>query len=191
VPDVISWKLLTAAPSPLGNGASAALACVVSLFAQQAVCRQAPPARLPDALRPPAGVVLKEKLSAKGVQIYQCQGTDWKALGPQAQLFDAKGHQVASHYAGPTWKSADGSSVIGEVTAHVDAPDPSAIAWLLLSAKATSGSGVFSHVQSIQRLQTVGGKAPTDACDVANANKVARVPYQATYYFYVPKPAHR
>ena len=87
-----------------------ALACVVMLFSQQLFSKTAPPLPVPDALKPPAGVVLKQKLSAKGVQIYQCQGAEWKFLAPQAQLFDAKGHQVASHYAGPTWKAADGSS---------------------------------------------------------------------------------
>jgi hypothetical protein len=171
--------------------ASTALACVASLFSQQASAKHAPPLRVPDALKPPAGVVLKEKLSAKGVQIYQCQGSEWKFLAPQAQLFDAKGHQVASHYAGPTWKAADGSSVVGEVKAHEDADNPSAIDWLLLSAKSTSGSGVFSHVQNIQRLQTVGGKAPMAACDAGNVNQVERVPYTANYYFYVPKSAPR
>jgi hypothetical protein len=170
---------------------SAALACVASSFSQQTHSKNASPLRVPDTLQPPAGVVLEEKLSAKGVQIYQCQGSEWKFLGPQAQLFDAKGHQVASHYAGPTWKSADGSFVVGEVKAHEDAADASAIAWLLLSAKSTSGSGVFSHVQNIQRLQTVGGKAPMAACDAGNANQVERVPYTADYYFYVPKSAHR
>jgi hypothetical protein len=173
------------------TAASTLLACVVSLSSQQSISKNAPSAQVPDALKPPAGVVLKQKLSAKGVQIYQCQGSDWKLLGPQAQLFDAKGHQVASHYAGPTWKSADGSCVVGEVKAHDDGPDPSAIPWLLVSAKSTSGSGAFSHVQNIQRLHTVGGKPPTDACDAAIANKVVRVPYQAIYYFYVPKSAHR
>jgi hypothetical protein len=171
--------------------ASTALCWVAALFAQQACSNNAPPSQIPDALKAPAGVVLKQKLSAKGVQIYQCQGAEWKFLGPQAQLFDATGRQVASHYAGPTWEAADGSAVVGDIKAHEDAAEPGAIAWLLLSAKSTRGSGVFSQVQNIQRLQTVGGKAPTAACDAGNANQVERVPYTAIYYFYVAKSAHR
>ena len=167
------------------------LGCAALLLSAAAASQNTGSSSLPEALRVPADEVLKLKVLGRGVQIYQCQGTEWKLLGPQAQLFDAKGHQVASHYAGPTWKSADGSSVVGEVKAHDDAANPSAIAWLLLSAKSTSGSGVFSHVQNIQRLQTVGGKAPTTACDAGNANQVERVPYTADYYFYVPKAAHR
>jgi hypothetical protein len=78
--------------------------------------------------------------------------------------------------------------VVGEVKAKDNGPDPNAIPWLLLSAKSTSGTGVFSHVKSIQRVHTVGGKAPTEACTQAHVGKVTRVGYKATYNFYVAKP---
>jgi len=51
--------------------------------------------------------------------------------------------------------------VIGELVARVDSTDPNAIAWLLLRAKSTSGAGIFSGVQFVQRLHTVGGNAPS------------------------------
>ena len=44
-----------------------------------------------------------------------------------------------------------------------------------------------SDQESIQRVHTVGGKAPTEPCSQAQAGKVARVGYKATYYFYVAK----
>jgi hypothetical protein len=78
--------------------------------------------------------------------------------------------------------------VVGEVKARDNGPDPNAIPWLLLSAKSTSGTGVFSHVKSIQRIHTVGGRAPTEACSQAQAGKVTRVDYKAAYNFYVDKP---
>ena len=95
---------------------------------------------------------------------------------------------IAKHYAGPTWESNDGSKVVGEVKAKDNGPDPNAIPWLALSAKSTSGPGVFSQVKSIQRVDTVGGKAPNEACSQSQAGKVARVGYKATYNFYVAKP---
>jgi hypothetical protein len=39
----------------------------------------------------------------------------------------------------------------------------------------------------IQRLQTVGGKAPSAPCSQDNAKQVVRVPYKAAYYFYVAR----
>ncbi len=145
-------------------------------------------ASVPATLQPPDGSVLKLKLAAKGVQIYQCQktdqGTQWKLQGPDAQLFDAQGKLQAKHYAGPTWEAADGSKVVGSAVAHDDGSDHAAVPWLLLKATSNSGSGLFSNVRSIQRLHTIGGKAPAAACGADNANQVERVVYSADYYFY-------
>jgi hypothetical protein len=58
------------------------------------------------------------------------------------------------------------------------------IPWLLLTAKANTGSGTFGATKSIQRLATVGGVAPTEPCTGSNLKLLARVPYTATYYFY-------
>ena len=93
----------------------------------------------------------------------------------------AKDKKIGKHYAGPTWESNDGSKVVGEVKANDDGPDATAIPWLLLSAKATSGQGVFSPVKSIQRLYTSGGKAPAAGCDAAHTGQEARVAYKARY----------
>ena len=81
-----------------------------------------------------------------------------------------------------------GDDGFGAVKARSDAPDAKAIPWLLLSAKSTTGSGVFGRTSSIQRVSTVGGAAPAEGCGAAQAGKVARVAYEATYYFYVPRP---
>ena len=97
--------------------------------------------------------------------------------------------KLGKHYGGPTWESDDGSKVVGQVLEKVDSGEPSAIPWLLLAAKSSSGSGVFERVKNIQRLNTAGGKAPSAAScsrDVAGAE--ARVPYQATYVFFAAKP---
>ncbi|MNC90585.1 hypothetical protein D3C83_66990 [compost metagenome] len=63
-----------------------------------------------------------------------------------------------------------------------------AVPWLLLGAKSTAGAGVFGRTTSIQRVRTAGGTTPAEACGQAQVGKVARVAYEATYYFYVPRP---
>ena len=153
------------------------------------------PPDAPESLRPPANQVLAFETLATGVQIYECEARrdqpalfEWAFKAPEAELFDRTGRKVGKHYAGPTWESTDGSTVVGELKARDNGPDPNAIPWLLLSAKSHSGAGVFSRISSIQRLQTVEGKAPSTPCSRDNAQQVARVPYKAAYYFYVPKP---
>ena len=58
--------------------------------------------------------------------------------------------------------------------------------WLLLEAKQHAGSGAFSTITHIQRLDTAGGAAPTEGCDADHAGEEVRAPYTATYAFYYP-----
>jgi hypothetical protein len=146
---------------------------------------------VPPALRPSADQVVYLEGLATGVQIYECApkadapgSFEWAFRAPEATLVDRAGRPVAKHYAGPTWQAADGSSVVGEVKGRDPGPTPSAIPWLLLSAKSTSGSGVLTPTRSVQRVRTVGGVAPTEGCGAGNVRQVARVPYTAVYYFW-------
>jgi Protein of unknown function (DUF3455) len=149
---------------------------------------------VPANLAAPAGQVRSLEVTATGVQIYQCGAAagangmptkfEWVFQGPEAELFNAAGTKIGKHYGGPTWESNDGSTVVGEVKARADGPDASAIAWLLLSAKSNQGLGVFGKTLSIQRVSTVGGKAPASGCDAATVGAPARVAYKATYFFY-------
>jgi len=145
---------------------------------------------VPSALRAPAGQVPFLEALATGVQIYECaakadgSGYEWAFRAPEAQLADRAGRPLGRHYAGPTWESSDGSSVVGAASGRDPGPDPAAIPWLLLTAKSTSGTGVFAKTTSIQRVQTRAGIAPSEPCAASNLKQVARVPYTATYYFY-------
>jgi hypothetical protein len=128
---------------------------------------------------------------AKGVQIYQCLPNkddaakfEWTFVAPEAVLFDDEHNEVGKHYVGPTWESIDGSKVVGAVKARVDSPSADAIPWLLLYAKSTEGTGTFSDITSIQRVDTTGGKAPQVGCDSTHVNEEVRVPYTAVYFFY-------
>jgi hypothetical protein len=107
---------------------------------------------------------------------------------PEAVLRLESGANLGKHYAGPTWEATDGSKVIGDVVVKLDAPNAAAIPWLLLRAKSTSGAGKFSAIRSIQRLRTVGGKAPAAGCDQTQSGKEARVPYSAEYRFFTAQP---
>jgi hypothetical protein len=151
-------------------------------------------ADIPAPLRVSTDAVLTLQTHAAGVQIYRCRPdkgdaarVEWQLKEPEADLFDPAGKKIGKHFAGPTWEGTDGSKVTGEVAARADSPDPNSIAWLLLRAKSTSGSGVFGHVRFIQRLHTAGGNAPPDGCNQASAGAEVRVPYTAEYWFYADK----
>ena len=170
----------------------AALAVLVALAGAATV--QGTPAKpkdIPANLVPPAGSVLLFELGARGVQIYACEADPddatafvWTFKAPEAELLNARGEVVGSHWAGPTWQVLDGSTVIGAVLERADAPKSGAIPWLLLEAKERADNGVFSMITHIQRLDTVGGVAPAEDCDADHAGAEVRVPYTATYAFY-------
>jgi len=151
----------------------------------------APAPAIPARLVVPATQELSLKTKAVGVQIYECAADrddathfEWVFRAPEATLLDAKGNRVGVHYAGPTWEANDGSKVLGEMKARDDGPDATAIPWLLLAAKSATGKGPLARTTSVQRILTVGGKAPGDGCGPAQAGREIRVPYEAAYYFY-------
>ncbi len=153
------------------------------------------PIVVPDAIKTPEGQTLTLKLVASGVQIYECKPVadtavhyQWTLRAPEADLYDQAGRRMGRHFAGPTWEAFDGSSVTGVVQAHADSPDQKSIPWLLLTAKSRSSVGVFGAVQFVQRLNTVGGKAPADGCSAGTTGTEARMPYSAEYYFYSAGP---
>lgn len=155
----------------------------------------AEPDTTPEALKPPATQTLTLAAHGVGVQIYTCQSAkddaerfSWTLSGPEAKIADKDGKPVAQHYAGPTWEASDGSKVVGDVVARDDGPDASAIPWLLLRARSTGGHGRFSAVTWIQRLHTVGGRAPSAGCNATSAGQELRVSYSADYNFYAPHP---
>ena len=120
---------------------------------------------------------------AIGVQIYRWDGTAWVFVAPDAVLYeDPDFHgEFATHFAGPTWESSSGSKVVGTVDKKCT-PDPDSIPWLLLKASASEGPGIFDGVTFIQRVNTVGGLAPTTGGSATGEE--VRVPYTAEYFFY-------
>ena len=136
---------------------------------------------------PPQGSALLLEVTADGVQIYTCEAkgnlVEWSFKAPEANLFDKQGRQIGTHFAGPTWKMADGSAIVGEVVAKTDAPEKDAIQWLLLRTKAHEGQGIVADAAFIRRTDTKGGVAPTAGCDARHISEQVRMRYSAIYQF--------
>ena len=138
-----------------------------------------------------AGTVVE--LRGVGFQVYDCLslsggtssgGYGWRLKAPDASLRDGAGIEVGRHFAGPSWRARDGSTVVGELLVSSSAPTPGAIPWLLLRASSHAGQGAFASVGYIARIQTQGGLAPVSGCDQAHAGREDRVPYQAVYLLF-------
>jgi hypothetical protein len=157
------------------------------------------PPTVPAGIAVPAGATVAMHAAASGTQNYQCTATTsgttttyaWAFIGPDATLSSCTGATIGHHLAspgGPTapeWDDTDGSTVIASRTAGATV-DATAVPWLLLTATSTSGTGVLTPVQYIQRVNTVGGIAPTTTCDATNAGTTVGVNYTADYFFYMP-----
>lgn len=143
--------------------------------------------RLPDLtgcekLGAPEGSTLLLHGYGIGVQIYHWNGTTWGPATPSATIFadQAGTAKLADHFAGPTWQSISGSKVVGTVAQRCTV-DQASIQWLSLTA-VPDGAGIFADVTFIQRLNTVGGNAPSTPGTVIGQE--ARIPYTADYLFY-------
>ena len=89
------------------------------------------PPKVPAALAVPAGAKVVARFHATGAQVYACTSAaglySWLLSRPDATLADASGAVVGTHGAGPSWKSKDGSSVVGKKLAQAAAPDAGAV----------------------------------------------------------------
>lgn len=143
---------------------------------------------IPASLAVPEGTHLAFSLLGRGTQNYACkQAADgsfaWTFIEPEAILYGPLGWRLGHHFAGPTWEANDGSTVVGSKLAG-ETVDATAIPWLLLQAKSHTGQGFMAKITYVQRLDTVGGLAPTSGCDAAHADTTADVAYTAKYSFY-------
>ncbi len=162
-------------------------AAVIAVITMSAPAYAGPsPSSIPAELVPPAGNKVFLVAHAKGWQIYRCDpGNVWTPVAPSADLYAQNGKLIGTHYAGPTWQTLDGSFVTATKEKEVNV-DPTAINWLLLKKK-TSVAGAdgdrLVETTWIQRLNTVGGRAPAASeCDVVS--ETVHIPYETDYYFW-------
>lgn len=139
----------------------------------------------PSVAAPPHTQVVAS-LTALGVQVYACEfdashRLEWVFKSPSATLYDARGRESVHHSAGPQWQASDGSTIVGHVVSQAPSDTAGSIPQLLLEAKSTAGSGALSAVHYVQRLDTVGGAAPTEICTAEH--ELDRSPYAARYVF--------
>jgi uncharacterized protein DUF3455 len=183
-----SWVVIAAAlSSACSDNAPTAATAATAIAPGVAAADLSDGNRLPDLtgcehLAAPVGSTLLLRTFGIGVQIYHWNGTSWGTATPSATIYaDAGGEgEVASHFAGPTWQSNSGGSVVGTVTDRCT-PDAASIAWLSLSG-VHDGPGIFEKVNFIQRLHTVGGNPPSTSGSFLGEER--RVPYTADYLFY-------
>ena len=146
---------------------------------------------------------------AVGTQNYICLPSGntfaWTLFTPQATLFNDEGKQVITHFFSPnpfennairaTWQFRDTSTFWGVVTDSADSKtdpkfvQPGAVAWLKLafggSQDGPTGGDRLTGTTFGQRVNTVGGVAPSTGCAAAgDVGKKAFVPYRADYFFY-------
>ena len=172
---------------------------IFSLFLLfQTLAASAQQSTIPASIQVPTGHQQVADVWAKGVQVYTCTKDPkdathytWVFKEPRAKLYadSADKEPMGKHYfdAGknPTWELADGSKVSG-VKVQANAPDSTAIPWLLLKTTEPGGGGIFTRVKFIQRIHTRGGM-PTATATAAKAGKTIEVPYTAEYIFWEPK----
>ena len=147
---------------------------------------------------------------AVGTQNYICLPSGstfaWSLFTPEATLFNDDQKQLVTHFFSPnpfepdlvraTWQHSKDSSV---VWAKLKTPSsdpayvaPGAIPWLLLdvagAAAGPDGGDTLSRAVQIQRLNTLGGAAPSTGCAAStDVGKRAFVPYSADYIFYLKR----
>ena len=148
-----------------------------------------------------------------GTQNYICvpsgAGVAFQLFTPEATLFSDSGRQLTTHFFSPnpiepgvvraTWEdSRDTSMVWAKVTnSSTDARfvNPGAVAWLRLEVAGAqagpTGGDRLTRTTFIQRLNTVGGLAPSTGCSTpADIGTKAFVPYTADYFFYRDASRH-
>ena len=134
-----------------------------------------------------SGVAALQESVVRGSQIYACSAQAdgsfaFTQLDVEAHLSGGIHHTFVQPVAGsPQWQAPDGSAVSGTVVTR-NANGVGNIAELNLDAtQIGSSSGRLSQVVEVLRLNTVGGVAPTGACD-PQATPI-NVPYEADYVF--------
>lgn len=133
------------------------LALVAPVWAVQGVDNEVPDPGDCQNLRVPEGNKIASHRFGVGEQIYRWNGTICIFVSPEAVLVVVMVQQTCK-------------------------PDDTAIARLLLEYVVSEGHGVIDRVNCLQRVNTVGVKAPTDPVDFPG--QVARVPYTADAFFY-------
>jgi len=173
-----------------------------------ALAQSVTPPPVPANLQVPAGNQAFLVGHALGTQNYVCTPgkstgqVTWTLFTPEATLFNETGEQLITHYFSPnpvegttvraTWQASDTSTIWAKATATSLDPafvHANAIPWVLLQVVGTqsgpTGGATLASTTFVQRLNTVGGAAPSTDCNLpTDVGNKAFVPYTADYFFY-------
>lgn len=183
-------------------GVAAVAVALTAALPRPADAEEDTPPPVPDNIQVPAGNKLFLVGHAVGTQNYVCVPSGsvfaWTLFTPQATLFNGDDRQITTHFFSPNpdengtiraaWQhSRDTSTVWGRAIAN--SVVPGAIPWLLIQAvgveNGPTGGDRLTKTTFIQRLNTVGGTAPSSGCAVStDVGKAAFMPYTADYFFY-------
>jgi hypothetical protein len=130
------------------------------------------------------------QLAAHGAQVFRCEAQGdghyaWAFRQPDAELRDTLGQPAGRHGASFSFEANDGSRLIGRVVEHDAGPQASTLPWLLIATD-SFGDGIFTGVDYVQRVNTVGG-LPPPSCSAAQDQQVLRVDFNADFVFYRPR----
>eukprot|EP00026_Physarum_polycephalum_P016069 Phypoly_transcript_16903.p1 GENE.Phypoly_transcript_16903~~Phypoly_transcript_16903.p1 ORF type:complete len:198 (+),score=20.82 Phypoly_transcript_16903:215-808(+) len=125
--------------------------------------------------------------TAQGIQEYNCVNGAWSDGNESAVLYNGS-TIVGAHYRNPGagWTyNPDGSTVHAARLVSINDPFNATAndQWFLANATAHTGSGLFSKVKYVQRVQVVGGEPPSPTC---TAGTFYNSSYTASYLFYNP-----
>jgi hypothetical protein len=143
---------------------------------------------------------------AVGTQNYVCQPSPsigqvaWTLFTPEATLFNDQRQQLITHFNSPnpdeggtivraTWQDSQDTSTVWAKAVASASVTPGAIAWVKLQVVGAqagpTGGDTLSGTTFIQRLNTIGGLAPSTGCDLpTDIGHRAFMPYRADYFFY-------
>ena len=156
-------------------------------------------ATIPAEVRVPAGHRVMLETVGIGEITYECRTKanmagqfEWVFVGPDAKLMNRAGTVIGKYYGPPaTWEHSDASKLTGAQLAVAPA-GAGKIPFQLVKANAATGgmtpqgTGAMMGISYVQRTATIGGVAPSSACDATNTGSKEIVKYQADYIFWQP-----
>jgi len=174
---------------------------------------------VPFEIQVPEGNIAFLKGLGVGTQNYACSpsgaGFAWILFTPEATLLSKVGKQITTHFNSPnpdpsdrntdprvvavggairaTWQHSRDSSIVWAKAVSA-VPQPNSIAWVKLEVvgrqDGPTGGDTLTPTTFIQRVNTVGGLAPSDGCSqLSDVGKKAFVPYTADYFFFLDPTA--
>jgi hypothetical protein len=164
--------------------AALALPLLVALPAAAAISSP----NVPPRLQAGPAEVAAFSLRGEGVHVYECKpGFDgrltWVFSNPEVNFSDGA-TTVATQNQVNFWESTSDRSSVSTIVRASAAAGSDNLPWTLYAAQSNDTGGRFGGVTSVQRVNTVGGVAPSTGCSDTTAGTEVRVPFRADYYFY-------